>query len=133
VKHSCALPPTRESVAAARRFVERLLARLDPDVAHTVKLMVSELATNCVRHAGTPYTMTVDDRGDEIRVEFRDTGEGRAYVRNPPPQEPHGRGLQIVSTLADDWGIEQDVGTPGKTTWFSYVVRRPLAASERRS
>ncbi len=68
MRHSRTFPPTRESVAAARRFIEPLLSDLDPDVAHTVKLMVSELATNCVRHAGTPYTMTIDDRGGDLRV-----------------------------------------------------------------
>ena len=49
----------------------------------------------------------------------------------PTPQDqaadaPHGRGLHIVRTLADAWGIEMRRDQPGKTVWFSL----PLAAHD---
>ena len=84
--------------------------------------MVSELATNSVRHAGTPYRVAVVRTGDTLRVEVSDSGGGRAHVRNPGPRDPHGRGLQIVSALADAWGVEE-ADTTGKTTWFTYRVK----------
>ncbi len=121
-------PSTPASIAAARRFVAAQLAGvLDParDALDEVTLMVSELATNSVRHAGTPYRVAVFRSGDFVRVEVSDAGGGRAQVRNPGPRDPHGRGLQIVSALADRWGVDDDADAAGKTTWFTYRVKAP--------
>lgn len=120
--------PNPASVAAARRFIEQLLDGLDPDVVHTVKLIVSELATNCVRHASTPYCVTATRTEQAIRVEFADGGDGRAHLLSPGPDEPHGRGLQIVSALADEWGVQRRPETPGKVTWFRCSTQRVEAS-----
>jgi anti-sigma regulatory factor (Ser/Thr protein kinase) len=120
-------PSTPASIAAARRFVAAQLAGvrgLAGDDLDEVTLMVSELATNSVRHAGTPYRVAVFRTGDVLRVEVSDAGGGRAQVRNPGPRDPHGRGLQIVSALADNWGVDE-AETAGKTTWFTYRVKAP--------
>jgi hypothetical protein len=50
--------PTAASVREARYLAGPLLARLPPDVAMRIELVVSELATNAVRHAATPYGVT---------------------------------------------------------------------------
>jgi anti-sigma regulatory factor (Ser/Thr protein kinase) len=119
-------PSTPASIAAARRFVAaqltgvRGMARDDLD---EVTLMVSELATNSVRHAGTPYRVAVFRTGEFLRVEVSDAGGGRAQVRNPGPRDPHGRGLQIVSALAQTWGVDDEDDTAGKTTWFTYRMK----------
>jgi len=121
-------PSTPASIAAARRFVARQLAAMHgmaKDDLDEVTLMVSELATNSVRHAGTAYRVAVYQIGNCVRIEVSDTGGGQARLRTPGPRDPHGRGLQIVSALADAWGVDDGSGSPGKTTWFTYRVKVP--------
>ena len=67
--------------------------------------MVSELATNCVRHTVTDFTVRVERTPDEVRVDVTDTGGGTPEVRSPEPSEPSGRGLRIVRELSDSFGI----------------------------
>lgn len=122
MKASARFSATTTSVAAARRFIAQVLAGIDRPALETIALMVSELATNCVRHAQTSYTITVR-RGDrDIHVSVRDGGAGHARVRHPSPSDTHGRGLQIVSALAAEWGVDEDPKRPGKTAWFSYPL-----------
>jgi anti-sigma regulatory factor (Ser/Thr protein kinase) len=111
-----------EAVPAARRFVRDVLRDQEPDVAQAAELMISELATNCVRHAHTDFELAIDARGD-IRVEVRDTGGGSPVVLSPPPRQFSGRGLQIVAAMSDAWGIIPDPA--GKTVWFT--LRRAAA------
>jgi anti-sigma regulatory factor (Ser/Thr protein kinase) len=124
VSPAAQFPATPTSIADARRFVAAHLAAvgLNEDAVQAVTLMVSELATNSIRHAGTPYRVAVDHRGDALRVEVSDTGDGQARLRTPGPREPHGRGLQIISALADAWGVDDGTAAGEKTTWFTYRV-----------
>jgi anti-sigma regulatory factor (Ser/Thr protein kinase) len=124
VKASAEFPPTPKSVAMARQFVASLLRDSPTDVIETVTLMVSELATNCVRHARTPYRILVSVQSSQIRVEVTDRSTARATARSPGPSETHGRGLQIVRTLADHWGVIEKPALPGKTAWFTLAARR---------
>jgi anti-sigma regulatory factor (Ser/Thr protein kinase) len=105
-----------EAVPAARRFVRDVLADQEPELTQAAELMISELATNCVRHAHTDFELAIDARGD-IRVEVRDTGSGRPVVLSPPPRQLSGRGMQIVAAMSDAWGIIPD--PTGKTVWFT--------------
>ncbi len=119
------------SVGQARRF---LLQELTGDAggaksggggcsegADLLVLMLSELATNAVQHADTEFevTITVTEAGDgrRVRVSVRDEAPGFPVPQEPPPDAPHGRGLRIVESLADAWGIEVRHGHPGKTVW----------------
>ena len=78
--------------------------------------MVSELATNSIRHAATSFTVIVERVPGMVRVEVIDSGEGEPKMRAPAVSDPTGRGLRIVEELADDWGV---VPTPdGKMVWF---------------
>ena len=55
--------------------------------------------------------------------------------RSQAGDAPHGRGLHIVRTLADAWGIEMQRDRPGKTVWFSSTVAgrgRPAGRCRRR-
>jgi anti-sigma regulatory factor (Ser/Thr protein kinase) len=109
-------------VAASRRYVRDVL-RYHP-LAHidAVELMVSELATNSVKHAHSDFKISINDSGGEIRVEVRDTGRGQPVLRFPAPTEPSGRGLRIVEALSRAWGA---VDSPdGKTVWFTLPSRR---------
>jgi anti-sigma regulatory factor (Ser/Thr protein kinase) len=111
-----------ESVAAARRFADEALTGTARDAVDAVQLMVSELATNCIRHTNTAFDITiVRDRG-EIRIEVTDRAGGTPVMRSPAPSEPTGRGLQIVDMLSKEWGVEQTSPATGKTVWFVVAV-----------
>jgi anti-sigma regulatory factor (Ser/Thr protein kinase) len=120
-------PRRPESVAAARRFVKQALRGTATDVLDVVELMVSELATNCVRHTNTAFDLTVDRAKGLIRVEVTDRAGGTPTMRSPGPQDPTGRGLQIVNMLSDSWGVESRP-TTGKTVWFT-LAATPAALS----
>jgi serine phosphatase RsbU (regulator of sigma subunit)/anti-sigma regulatory factor (Ser/Thr protein kinase) len=108
------------SVRRARAFVSASLEGRTPDELELVEVLVSELATNAVRHAATNFEVViVKDRSSScIRVGITDEGSGIPVQHGIRVMEPHGRGLQIVGELADDWGVEWSVGGSTKTVWF---------------
>ena len=126
-------PNTPASVGAARRFTAHVLDGVDTAVVDVVVLMVSELATNSVRHAASEFTVAIDRRPDEIRIKVTDQGSGRPTLQTPASTEPSGRGLRIVQAFADSWGITEASNDPGKTVWFSVALdaRRPGTGDER--
>ncbi len=89
--------------------------------------MLSELATNAVLHASTPFDVTVSVAPDatHVRVGVSDGSEGYPVPLEPSTDTPHGRGLHIVRTLADAWGIEMHRSRPGKTVWFDAPFTPP--------
>jgi anti-sigma regulatory factor (Ser/Thr protein kinase) len=119
VRLECRFAAEPESVSAARRQVTAALAELPADAADRLSLIVSELATNCVVHAGTAFRVTVQYADGAVRGEVSDSGPGRARLRRPARHEAHGRGLQIVDQLAAAWGVRETAGT---TVWFRLDV-----------
>jgi anti-sigma regulatory factor (Ser/Thr protein kinase) len=103
---------------AARRFVSSVLARrpyqgrVKPADA---KLVISELATNAVVHAGTPFTISLRPNGSTLRISVRDWSLARPIVRNSGLTDLSGRGLHLVAAMAHKWGVEAD--PDGKTVW----------------
>jgi anti-sigma regulatory factor (Ser/Thr protein kinase) len=115
------------SVRAARRFVTGLLDGTGAEARDAVELMVSELSTNCIRHTGTPFVVSVRLAVDEIHVQVTDTAGGAPVMRSPGPEEPTGRGLRIVNMLASAWGVEHP--ERGATTvWFTLATPAHLPA-----
>jgi anti-sigma regulatory factor (Ser/Thr protein kinase) len=111
------------SVGAARRFATAALADADPEVVEAVELMVSELATNSIRHVQSSFEMTIRHSTEEIVVEVVDYGGGTPVMRSPRPEDPSGRGLRIVDMLAARWGVKRGSGI-GKTVWFAVTTKR---------
>ena len=103
----------------ARRYVVDAIGHVPPSVEDAVSIVVSELATNCVRHAGTDFTIDVERTPTRLRVEVTDAGAGVPAVRSPAASEPTGRGLFLVRELSDDWGIGTRDGGRGKGVWFT--------------
>lgn len=114
------LPCDPHAPAAARRAVEPLAQGLPDDVRFNLRLLVSELVANSVRHGGLNGGGTVCIRArlepDRVHVEVHD--RGRFDWRAP---EPHvtdaegGRGLPLVAALSTRWGLTFDAGT---IAWF---------------
>lgn len=112
------------SSTEARRFAAGLaeelgLERISADVA----LCTSELAANALIHARGPFTVTVRRAGEGIRVDVIDPRPEQlpvvvplvGTVRDLTERSTTGRGLQIVATLADRWGVSTTNGA--KAVW----------------
>ncbi|HTL84407.1 MAG TPA: ATP-binding protein [Acidimicrobiia bacterium] len=113
-------PNSPRSVTGARQFVLGTIRGVAREVADSVALMVSELATNSLRHAGTGFQVRVDRSSEEVHVEVIDRGGGVPAVRSPAPSDASGRGLRIVQDFADSWGVRSS--PPGKTVWFTLAL-----------
>ena len=116
----------RNSPAApgiARRYVGESLAGAPPEVVDSAELMVSELATNCVRYVETDFTVTVERTPQQVRVDVADSGRGAVEMQDPTPADASGRGLRIVDELADAWGVDVAAGDrDGKSVWFTLAL-----------
>ncbi len=116
------LPQEPTSVAKARRALEPLKRRLDPDAFETLRLLVSELVINSVLHGRAENSgeiaLAVRASRGRIRVEVADAGEGfEASPRSELQDNGSGWGLHLVETLSDRWGTERD----GHMVWFELV------------
>ena len=127
MKQSRTFEHSPQSVAAARRFATETLRGMPKDVVEAAELMVSELATNCVRHTESGFLLTIDNVGGEVRIEATDAGRGEPTMRSPRVTDPTGRGLQIIDMLATTWGVLQRSGS-GKTVWFTIAPTGPTEA-----
>jgi anti-sigma regulatory factor (Ser/Thr protein kinase) len=98
-------PNQPTSVGAAREFVGSVLEPhgLDDVLA---RIVTSELATNAVRHAQTPFRVLVEVRPGIIRIEVED-GAGAQKIATEMASDHTGRGLLIVETAATSWGVER--------------------------
>ncbi|WP_084964571.1 ATP-binding protein [Thermoactinospora rubra] len=114
------------SVREARRFVAALLP--GSPLAHDAELIVSELATNAIRHSASGrfdgrFVVTVQSHPDQLWLGVLDEGSPCSpKALRPCPEGENGRGLLLVSSLADDWGVWGD--HRGRTVWA--VLRRPV-------
>jgi anti-sigma regulatory factor (Ser/Thr protein kinase) len=111
-------PHEPQSVPAARRFATSVLRGASAEVLEAVELMVSELATNCIRHTDSGFDLTIMRNGCDIRVEARDHAGGAPVMRSPKPTDPSGRGLKIIDMLSARWGVDSEADV-GKTVWFT--------------
>jgi anti-sigma regulatory factor (Ser/Thr protein kinase) len=89
---------------------------LGQDITHNLRLVVSELVTNAVLHAAPPVVLHLrhEPQTRHLWVGVTDGGVAAA-ASDPLPDDEHGRGLFLVTALADDTGAEPaDCGT---TRW----------------
>ena len=111
------LPRTPSSVAAARRFIQaRAAAWSFPEPASEQLVLIgSELVTNAVLHARTELTLTLERRSDRVRISVKDLSQAPATLRHYQTDALTGRGLGVVATLSDTWGIS--AAADGKVVW----------------
>lgn len=112
--------PTPRAVKLARDAIDRFHGRLSDGTIEDARLLISELVTNCLRHASLrpdqPIEITLELDGRRLRVEVVDPGPGfvlHPRTLNTPPGT--GWGLFLVAQLATAWGTHSDGATH---VWF---------------
>lgn len=109
--------PVPESATLTRRWVGDVVAPLvDAGVGEATVLAASELATNAVVHARTPFQVGLTWWDDHLMVAVGDGNPGRPDPQPPDPGRASGRGLALVEALALHWGVAAE--DRGKTTWL---------------
>lgn len=120
-------PKSAASVRAARQFTGDVLAGWRAlDRWDDIRLCVSELAANAVRHGvpdGRDFQVRISCSGDRVVVEVRDSGRSMPEFRRVGPQDVAGRGLWIVSRLADAFGVLDEA--VGKSVWATFKGAMP--------
>jgi PAS domain S-box-containing protein len=111
------LPPEAASVGRARRLVAEVVTGSGrADLVDSATLLVSEVVTNSVLHAGTEIRLMCGPSPNGVRVEVFDGSPLLPGVRHYDADATTGRGLALVSAVADAWGITRE--EEGKTVWF---------------
>jgi len=107
-----------EAAARARRALSKLRADLDPPLMETLRLLVTELVSNSVRHARADIVvLRVLVGRTVVLTEVTDEGPGFDPVApRTPGTDDSGWGLFLVERLAQRWGVtQQDEATK---VWF---------------
>ena len=115
-------------MTAARLALSDIDEHVDESTAFDIRLLVSELVTNSVRHAQSgpedSIHLRLMLREDCVRVEVADSGPGF----DPPDHDPtaelardSGWGLFFVTQLADRWGVDRE---GGGRVWFEIQRER---------
>lgn len=109
--------PTPEEIVSARHFVHETLtaAGKAQDVIAAAELVVDEFALNAMRHAGTFFSVSVEDSPQAVRIAVRDDSNVFPSVQEHVVLSISGRGLSIVASTAEQWGA-QSLGR-GKEVW----------------
>ena len=117
--------PDSSSVRAVRTFIASA-TDLPADLEATVSLLASELAANSVLHARTAYQVGVFAGFGRVRVSVSDSNPRLPVMKLHSLEAATGRGLRMVQSLADRWGIESH--EQGKTVWFEFDLADPGVA-----
>ncbi|MEV6395604.1 ATP-binding protein [Streptomyces sp. NPDC051907] len=115
-------PRADDAVPEARSFLGGVLEDWEiTDRSDDAVLCLSELATNAIRHSTAPGGFLVEVSLDDelLRVEVHDTTDSTPRVRTPSTEDTDGRGLLIVTSLADGWGVKPH-DSCGKTVWTEF-------------
>lgn len=119
-----ALGPEITSPAEARLFVTHWTRAWGyRSLISAAALLTSELATNAVIHAESPFSVDVANTGHGIHVTVRDPSPDSVQLRDPSQIDDHGRGLRVVDAVSSAWGSEP-VSGDGKAVWFELDVRQ---------
>ena len=113
------LPARPSSATRARSEITRRLSpRVTVGVLEDVRLLLTELITNALRHAGVRADDEIGVRaqvsGETVRIEVHDPGRDGPVVMRKPGARGGGYGLFLVESLTDEWGVDRNDGT---TVW----------------
>jgi anti-sigma regulatory factor (Ser/Thr protein kinase) len=124
------LAGTPHSAPLGRVFLrEHLRGQVPADVLHTAELLTTELISNVVVHARSAIHLGLswDARNLLVTVQDHDPASPVERHRHGLDHEREtGRGLQIIASLADDFGWSRLPDTAGKVMWFALALPPPL-------
>jgi anti-sigma regulatory factor (Ser/Thr protein kinase) len=118
-----ATPP---AVRAVRHLVtETLLAWGQEALVPDATLLVSELATNAMRHAASPFRASITRSDATVRIAVEDLGSSEPRLRPADLERLGGRGVALVDAMSLSWGCEPAAG--GKVVWCELPLSVRLA------
>lgn len=103
-----------------------------PDFYADLDLLISELASNAIRHGGGLAEVRLSATGAGVRVSVADHDprapivRPRVGLRPTGTLEEGGRGMHLVTALAHDWGVERRLDARGKCVWFELTLQPTL-------
>ena len=117
VELSASYPAEPAAARKARHFVAAALTRggYSGALVDDARLVVTELATNAVVHARSPFSVAVEISGSRVRVLVHDGSSSEPKLRGDDLTAVSGRGLRLVDAVAAGWGV--DMTAAGKTVW----------------
>jgi two-component sensor histidine kinase len=126
VRYPCdATVPTQARVFATAAVHDALAGPGVDELAESVAVVLSELVTNAIQAGCSQVTVGLDVHRSHLRVAVTDDAPGWPRLLIADGQEVHGRGMAIVSSLAQIWGVQQL--SAGKQVWAELIVTVALA------
>ena len=118
--HRTDLPGEARSAGLAREFVcGRLVEHGFPGLVDDLRVVVSELATNAIVHARTPFSVTLQSGDGSVLLQVRDGSALAVVLPSMSLLGTSGRGLAIVDRLGDGWGATPH-SDGGKSVWVRF-------------
>jgi anti-sigma regulatory factor (Ser/Thr protein kinase) len=133
VRESLVLAPTARAARAARDLVSR--ACLDWGRSSQIQaatLVVSELVTNAMVHAGTDLEVSVTRCGPRLRVAVKDHSRRVPRLQDAGSAGVTGRGMVLVDAFSESWRV-LPTGDGGKVVWAVILERARTAPARSRS
>jgi len=112
------------AVHQARTFTRITLAALalPESLARDAILLVSEMVTNAIVHGRGPIQLRLRRAREHLLIEVSDTATAVPRKLRPTSSDAHGRGLQLVAIMADEWGTRPI--RDGKSVWCELELSR---------
>ena len=126
--YTCTFPESAGSASRARDFVSRHLAENDLSyLVDDVRLVTSELSTNALLHARTPFTVCLEGLVRVVLLTVQDGSPSPPQRVDPITMDTRGRGLFLVDDASHDWGVTLGPGG-SKLVWVEFA-KRPAPAT----
>ena len=114
------LAPDPTSPRRARAFIAMTLQEWGCDrVQDVAALLVDEVVTNAVNHVQATAVLRARYQDGRVEVRVEDKSDALPMLKQADPDEESGRGLMLVSALADRWGVEP-LADGGKAVYFAF-------------
>jgi anti-sigma regulatory factor (Ser/Thr protein kinase) len=123
--HETTFEATPISASRARDFVtHHLIEHRLLYLVESVRLVVSELATNALVHAQTAFSVALAASEETVLLTVRDESRSLPHRRTAQAMDIGGRGLAVVDVVSLEWGINDDrAGSKG--VWATFAIRKP--------
>jgi anti-sigma regulatory factor (Ser/Thr protein kinase) len=116
-----ALPSTVEAPALGRQALDEMLADAPRQTLQDAQLLLTEVLTNAIRHAGLGdhdhVSVLIRESGGAVDVEVANRGNGFDPRGSARSDRGAGWGLMLLDRLAEDWGVRRG-GAEDVVVWF---------------